>query len=236
MIWAIHGNLGHPDEWNECELSIAGDREWIRVNLWSEGVTDFAAWANRLNDQVEALDPEPFLVGYSLGGRLAMHALIAATPPLWNGAVFVSAIPGISDPSSTERRRQDLAWASMLRESSPVDFLREWNANGVLDGQPVSAHQTAVVEEYREQIAHAFETWSLGVQADLRQQLLACEVPQLWVVGAEDTKFRAIAEDAVEMIPHARLNVIEDCGHRVLLQRPRELAQCIREFIAESEI
>ena len=82
----------------------------------------------------------------------------------------------------------------------------------------------------------AFENWSLGVQGDLRPQLQTSGVPQLWVVGADDTKFRAIAEDAVKDIPNAQLNVIENCGHRVLLQRPDALARCVREFLSSLSI
>lgn len=238
MIHAFHGNLGHPSDWNEVEKALGAGFEWHKPNLWDSPIVSFKEWADRTNDFAEALDPEPILMGYSLGGRLAMNALSRAKPPLWNSVIFVSAHPGIPDfaPAARAARVQsDACWARTLREAGPEKFLREWNAQDVLSGQPISSRQEIAAEMYREPIAQAFETWSLGVQADLRQQLLDCDVPQLWVVGEEDTKFRAIAEAAVLSIPSAELSVIERCGHRVLLQKPLELAKCVHEFLTKQK-
>src|SRR6516164_8577892 len=75
-------------------------------------------------------DGEPFdLVGYSLGGRVALHA--ACRPPSNLRAVaVVSASPGIADP---ERRRarfeRDVALAEALEADGDLDgFLRRWLA------------------------------------------------------------------------------------------------------------
>ncbi|MFT5469771.1 MAG: 2-succinyl-6-hydroxy-2,4-cyclohexadiene-1-carboxylate synthase [Verrucomicrobiales bacterium] len=234
MIHAIHGNLGHPSEWNQVQESFGPGFEWNCPNLWEDPVAPFAAWADRFNDQAEALDPCPILLGYSLGGRLAMHALASATPPLWEAAIFVSAHPGFPPNSENDRHlrsQRDTTWASTLRQDGAVKFLRDWNAQEVLRGQPISSRQVATVAKHPDSIAQAFEVWSLGLQADLRQQLLDSGVPQLWVVGAEDAKFRAIAEEAVAAIPSATLDVIEGCGHRVPLQKPRELAESICRFL-----
>ncbi|MEM7012591.1 MAG: alpha/beta fold hydrolase [Verrucomicrobiota bacterium] len=237
MIWAIHGNLGFPGDWLGISQSLA-PYQLHTPALWESPHMGFRGWTNRANDAAEALDPDPVIMGYSLGGRLAMHAVADQTPPLWKAAIFISAHPGFRDSQVMERdvrRRQDLAWASSIRNSKPADFLEQWNAQSVLQG-PAPPSQHEVVRVYTEPIAQAFENWSLGVQEDLRPQLQASEVPQLWVVGADDTKFRAIAEEAVEGIPNAQLNVIENCGHRVLLQRPDALARCVREFLSSLSI
>lgn len=237
MIWAFHGNLGFPGDWAETSRSLL-PLQLQTPALWEGSHFGFRDWTNRTNDAAEALDPNPVIMGYSLGGRLAMHAVTDQTPPLWKAAIFISAHPGFRDSQVMERdvrRRQDLAWATSIRNSDPSDFLEQWNAQGVLQG-PTPTSQNEIVRVYAEPIAQAFENWSLGLQEDLRPQLQASEVPQLWVVGADDTKFRAIAEDAVERIPNAQLNVIENCGHRVLLQRPDALARCVREFLSSLSI
>lgn len=238
MIWALHGNLGHPTDWAPVEHALGSDWNWEKPNLWEWPMLDFGPWAARLNDMASALYPKPILMGYSLGGRLAMHALTQATPPLWQAAIFISAHPGLAVDAHLERalrREKDEAWAASLRVEGPKLFLQEWNAQPVFAGEPISSRHEIALEMYQAPIEQAFEFWSLGRQADLRQQLLECAVPQLWVAGSEDKKFRALAEEAVEAIPHARLSVIPGCGHRVPLQKPRELAECVREFLLKTE-
>jgi pimeloyl-ACP methyl ester carboxylesterase len=55
----------------------------------------------------------------------------------------------------------------------------------------------------------------------------------LVVWGSEDRIVpRSCAERYVQAIPHARLEVIEGCGHCVDMERPAELAGLIEELVA----
>jgi pimeloyl-ACP methyl ester carboxylesterase len=57
--------------------------------------------------------------------------------------------------------------------------------------------------------------------------------PTLVVWGAEDRVVpRSCAERYAEAIPHARLQVIEGCGHCVDMERPTELLSLIEQFVA----
>ncbi len=233
MIWALHGNLGTTRDWTEVIESLPERDPFLiePVDLWSPGPTDFGAWSYRLNDLVSATDPCPIVMGYSLGGRLAMHC-VTGLDTVWQGAVFVSAHPGLPDESARqERLRQDQDWAAKLRTRGTEAFLRSWNQQPVLAGNPISPDQASIVAEQREAIAQAFDLWCLGREDHLLPGLAESAIPQLWVVGADDAKFRALAEDAVARIPGARLVVIPGCGHRVLLENPRELAEAVREFV-----
>jgi len=232
MIWALHGNLGSPADWDAVQNCLRGNL-FERVNLWAEPALNYGEWAKRFNSVASAMDPHPVLLGYSLGARLAMHASIAPEP-VWQAAVYVSGHPGLTDDTArTMRLFKDLDWADRIRGGGAAAFLKEWNAQDVLADNPIAPHQEDTVRVYADRIAEAFEFWSLGRQADLRPGLARCEIPQLWVVGEEDEKFHELAVRAVDAIPSARLHVISGCGHRVPLQRPQELADCIREFLID---
>ena len=163
-----------------------------------------------------------------------MHA-VTGLDASWEAAIFVSAHPGLtSEVERRERLERDEEWARMLREGEPRQFLNAWNAQPVFGGDSASDWQGLLVDTHREELARAFEVWSLGRQEDLRGKLAASGVPQLWVVGARDAKFRAIAEEAVSEIPMATLCVIPGCGHRVLLQKPTVLAECVADFLSQN--
>ncbi|MCS5805077.1 alpha/beta hydrolase [Klebsiella pneumoniae subsp. pneumoniae] len=81
---------------------------------------------------------------------------------------------------------------------------------------------------------------SLGFEAFITQSSLSRQgipsatirCPTL-VIASEDDAIRSMkeAEELVEAIPYASLRIILDCGHMIPLERPRELARIIVEWI-----
>ena len=99
MIWCLHGALGQTGDWQAFSQTMAAQGRTCRgVELWRflecEGM-GLSEWAAVFNAEVRAAgEKENFLVGYSMGGRLALHALLD-DPALWTKAVIVSAHPGL---------------------------------------------------------------------------------------------------------------------------------------------
>lgn len=61
------------------------------------------------------------------------------------------------------------------------------------------------------------------------------ETPTLVVRGREDAIVPAsCAQRYVEILPHAQLHVLEDCGHCADVEKPRELAALIAEFVSRA--
>ncbi|NNE93675.1 MAG: alpha/beta fold hydrolase [Verrucomicrobiales bacterium] len=219
-IYALHGNLGAPSDWDRIGLD-----ELVARNLWAESDRNFRTWAIDFCTEIPA-GSENVLVGYSMGGRLTLHALIAA-PDLWKRAVIVSAHPGLECPEDRlARRSSDQVWAKHARELPWEEFLQKWNAQGVLAGQEPSAAQREL-ESRRESVARAFENWSLGAQEDLRERLARISTPVTWVTGERDAKFSALAAEMAALMPNGEHVVLPDCGHRVLFEKPEALARLL---------
>jgi proline iminopeptidase len=67
---------------------------------------------------------------------------------------------------------------------------------------------------------------------DLRPQLKKITVPTLVIVGRHDFITNvAMAEEIVQRIPNARLEIFEDSGHFVLVEEPEKFYGVIKEFI-----
>ncbi|MCX6865074.1 MAG: hypothetical protein NTV46_02435, partial [Verrucomicrobia bacterium] len=72
------------------------------------------------------------LLGYSMGGRLALHALLEENPP-WQAAIIVSAHPGLEAEAERETRRTaDAAWAHQALTGNWQEFLAAWDAQPML--------------------------------------------------------------------------------------------------------
>src|SRR5262249_45368361 len=105
-LYALHGFLGLPSDWDLLRQPLHA------IDLFSIGkpLSTLWSWAQDFNRQVSA-DNTNILIGYSLGGRLGMHALIDQ-PHLWQGGVFVSAHSGLSFSHDRDKRIQsDAQWA-----------------------------------------------------------------------------------------------------------------------------
>src|SRR4029077_6971518 len=56
------------------------------------------------------------------------------------------------------------------------------------------------------------------------------------VVACRQDRLRSFAEPErmAKHFPHSRFNIIEECGHMAPLERPRELAGLLADWIAEA--
>ncbi|MGE0414829.1 MAG: alpha/beta fold hydrolase [Verrucomicrobiales bacterium] len=236
MIWALHGNVGAPEDWAFLADACPGEIPLRNIPLWpslSRATPSLGQWGAQFAAEVRlSEDPHPILLGYSLGGRLALEALIA-DETLWAGALFVSTHPGIlSGEERRDRLARDRQWAEVARSLPWQDFLNRWNAQGVLTGSPPSPHQSRL-EPWREQIATAFDIWSLGRQSPFEERIPQRAVPMMWITGELDHRFSSRAADMVRCLPSGRHEVFPKTGHRILLEQPALLSKAVHAFIQD---
>ncbi|MFR4222751.1 MAG: hypothetical protein ACLT38_03075 [Akkermansia sp.] len=181
-----------------------------------------------LCSEIAAQDKHPWLCGYSLGGRLAMQAVLAH-PPLWKGAVFVSANPGMEDETAkAARRAKDAEWAVKCLSAPWEDFLKEWDAQGVFEGGPPPPDRSSL-KPWRKSISRAFIDWSVGAQKNLAPLLNQSPVPQLWIAGQRDAIQHPGAAHGGRTSCHH-----PSCRPPASLETPERLAECLQPFILQN--
>lgn len=222
-ILALHGNLGTTADWD-----LPGCPDTHAIDLWDHVDLDFHEFAAALAGPLSAGLDKPILAGYSLGGRLALHAL-ASFPERWVAAVIVSAHPGFCCVEDRiARRTSDAIWADRARSMVWDAFLDQWNAQPLFGEVPPALRARQVdLEPRREAIGKAFETWSLGRQEDLRSRLGRFTGPVLWITGENDARFTHLGEEMAAVFPDFRHLVVPGAGHRVLEEGAESV---VREF------
>ena len=167
------------------------------------------------------------LVGYSMGARLALHALLDGGP--WDAVVLVAPHPGLeSELERAARRESDAEWAGRALTGDWREFLTLWNAQAVLAD---SGRLPSVSDLRRREVARSFMDWSLGAQEPLWERLGEIQCPVLWCAGERDVKFRALAERALPLLPRGELWVAPGAGHRVPWDAPEAFAAKVGEFL-----
>lgn len=221
--WCLHGAVGMAADWRSFAKNLASAGIGSRaVDLWrfldccAMPLPEFARALNADASGEVFRGNGRALLGYSMGGRMALHALLENDHP-WQAAVIVSAHPGLEiETERAARRAADAEWATQALAGNWQSFLAAWNAQPILSGVPMCDSQASgSLIMRRREIARSFVDWSLGTQEPLWDRLNEIKIPMLWIVGENDPKFRALAERAVSLMPNANLVIAPAAGHRV---------------------
>jgi 2-succinyl-6-hydroxy-2,4-cyclohexadiene-1-carboxylate synthase len=175
---------------------------------------------------IRALAPPRFtLAGYSMGGRIALHAALQLRP---ERLVLIGASPGLQDAAEREQRRAaDEALAERIEAIGVEAFAVQWGAQPLFAGQPPRVAAAAHADRLRNRphgLASALRGLGTGVMEPLWDRLPELAIPVTLVVGERDEKFRAIAERMRERLPDARLVVVPGAGHAAHLEDPEAIA------------
>lgn len=168
---------------------------------------------------------ERVLVGYSMGGRLALQALIERHT--FDRAVIVSAGLNLEE-GREERRARDEAWARRFEADPWDEVMRDWNAQPVFGGHVVERFES---DYDRRELARQLRENSPGVLPPLAPRLHKIAVPVLWIVGERDTAYVDVARRAVSLLPNAELWICPGAGHRVPWEQPQAFAARLRDFV-----
>ena len=214
---AEHGEVLTPD------LPGHGDRSEVRADLWE---------ASRLVG--EECGPATY-VGYSMGGRVALH-LGLAQPEVVERLVLVSATAGIEDRAGrAARRREDEALARSLETDGVEAFLERWLESPLFAGlSPEAAGLDARRQNTAAGLASALRLMGTGSQDPLWRRLDELTMPVLVVAGERDDKF---AEQAVHLGgwigPTAELVLVPDAGHACHLENRGAFLELVSSFLED---
>ncbi len=245
-LLALHGFTGSATTWQPFAASWAQYRI-IAVDLIGHGASDAPADESRytmasctadLVALLDALDVErAALLGYSMGGRVALQFALAA-PGRIEALVLESASPGIDDAGDrTTRVAADRALADSIERDGIEAFVDRWEA------LPMWATQAALPEPVRQRLraqrlrnstaglANSLRGMGAGAQEPVLDRLGELRMPVLLIAGEHDAKYRQLAYDMRERIRDARINIVEGAGHAVHLEQPAAFVPLVKEFL-----
>ena len=164
--------------------------------------------------------PGRILLGYSMGGRLALDRLQRER---YDKAVIISAGLNAPDPA---RRQRDEEWARRFERDDWQTLMRDWNAQAVFGGHVIERHE----RDYdRAELARQLREWSPAVLPPPRLEDIETSI--LWIAGERDAKYVDIATEAVERLPNAELWICPSAGHRVPWEQPERFVARLRAFL-----
>jgi 2-succinyl-6-hydroxy-2,4-cyclohexadiene-1-carboxylate synthase len=245
----LHGFAGSAHDWERFGDLV--DRMGLRaiaVDLPGHGDSEAPEDPERFTIEETTRDlgaildlsgvTEAHWVGYSMGGRVALH-LATAFPARVRSLLIESASPGIErDEERAARRASDEALAAEIERHEIEWFEEHWSSRPIFSTQEsLPAMTRAALREARLRnrpaaLARSLRGLGQGTQPWLFDKLPAITCPTLFLTGALDTKYGDIAERMAAAVPGARHIAVPGCGHNVHLEQPEAFERALLEHLA----
>ncbi len=231
----VHGFTQTARSWGRFADLVGRGRELVRVDLPGHGgsseIRADLEESGALVAEVASAGDVPFdLLGYSLGGRVALHAALAA-PPRLRRLVLIGATGGIEDPDlRAERKARDEALAAEV-EADLDGFLARWVASPMFAGlrDPGLDERRRNTEEG---LASSLRLAGTGSQPPAWARLGELRAPLLAVAGADDVRFALAARRLARGAPDGIVSLVPGAGHAAHLAQPELCAGVVEAFLA----
>jgi 2-succinyl-6-hydroxy-2,4-cyclohexadiene-1-carboxylate synthase len=199
---------------------------------------DFSSWTfdERVAEILATTRPGDALVGYSMGGRLALHAALHE-PDRLGALVLVGVSGGIEDRSEREdRRRSDESLAEWIERRSIEEVVDRW------EREPVFATQAADLRARQRPgrlshdprlLATLLRSAGQGALEPVWDRLGELRCPVLLTAGEHDRRYASAAGRMAAEMRAARVRLVPNAGHAPQLEAPREFTALLREFLDE---
>ena len=243
----LHGFSGDSATWHGLARRLPGRFQVLALDILGHGRSDSpsevasyqmdAVAADVVNLLDQATSAPTHLLGYSMGGRLALY-LALRYPGRFRSLALESASPGLSDATArAERRRQDNELADAIETEGIEWFVDNWERLPLWQSQ--SRLPKAVLASQRRQrltnnpkgLANSLRGLGAGAQQSLWPELPSLNLPTLLCVGELDPKFRQINGAMAALIPAAKLITVAAAGHNIHLENPGAFCRALRSFL-----
>ena len=229
----LHGLLGSQQDW-QAVLTILQNFPQIRpltIDLPLHGKSvqtpchSFEHARALLHEILSQLIQEPFiLVGYSLGGRLALDYHLNQPNPYLQQSFLEGANIGLkTDAERNARQQNDAAWAQRFCNEPMPEVLEAWYQQPVFSHLSADKRSDLIGKRQKhcgKAIAQMLEATSLAKQPDFSLQLPQSNIQ--FIIGEYDKKFRQMAEQ--HSLP---MHLISNAGHNAHLENPKAFVEVL---------
>ena len=178
------------------------------------------------------------LVGYSLGGRIALYAA-TKFPEKIGALVLESCQAGIADEQMRrDRAEADDRRAETLLAQGMESFVEHWYELDLFYTLKSQPRLLTEIKEKRKKndprwVAKIIQELSPGRQPPLWEKLGALPMPVMLIAGGLDSKYAELAATMGRQMPEAVVEIIPGVGHNVHLENPGQFGKVVTGFLQE---
>lgn len=257
-ILFLHGFMGDRHEFKQAIAILSKQFYCVAIDLLGHGQTCLIDRSHQDPDDIAKREPyytiqssahlaiklldflridRCFLVGYSMGGRLALYLTIYF-PQYFYKVVLESASAGLrTDAERSDRLSKDRQLATKLEHGDFRQFLENWYQQPIFNS--LRSHQSfpQLLEQRLDnsplQLAKSLRDLSTGMQPSLWEDLSEIKIPLLLLAGELDPKFVQINQQMEQLCKYTKLEIMPNCGHNIHFENPELFVEKIKAFFGK---
>ncbi len=241
-ILFLHGWLESWGCWRPTMEALAKLNRYriYALDFWGFGESSKKRITYNISDFVRMVDHFMYrmgiesapVVGHSMGGTVAM--CLALDEPHRVRKVIVVGSPMVGESLSLPLRLSGYEIVASFLWSFPfvLRFMLWCYSPWVAENRQAVYEMTAHTVSQATMESFLWSIYSL-LRTDLRPRLGQIKIPSLGVYGSKDGVVNPNqAEVIAQMIPHARVEVMEGCRHLPMLAKPEKFNRILLDFLA----
>jgi 2-succinyl-6-hydroxy-2,4-cyclohexadiene-1-carboxylate synthase len=247
-VTLLHGFTQSGRSWHEVMAKMPAGWMWVVPDLRGHGATQIQNGADCSMDacmsDLEMLwdrigVERTHLVGYSMGGRLALH-VAARRPQRILSVLTIGAHAGLDADARDGRRRGDEALADRIERDGVGPFVDYWSGLPLFAGLerrgPAFLGQVRAerLQNHPAGLACSLRGMGAGVMEPVWEELGRVQAPFTFVAGQLDHGYVASARRLATTVPNGRVEVVLHAGHPVHQERPDAFARVLLDHLEQA--
>ena len=230
----IHGFLGSSQDWKSFAFKYFHNHSLHFYQIPGHGFKPLPT-TTILEDLQQFIKPlgRVNLIGYSMGGRIAMH-LYALFPHMVDKLVILSSQIGLEREEKKERLAWDEVWAKKIDELPFDVFLDLWYKQSLFNSLELTSQLLSQRSNHNKyDLVSTFKLLSPARLPNLWLKPPTFFENMLFFFGKEDVKYGQIAKK-LRSIKNAKTVEIENASHSLIIEKPDECAAFMKPFLTPS--
>ena len=246
-ILLLHGFTGSGRDWNFIIPSLKSNLNIYTPDIIGHGHSDspdnpdlykMDAILTQLNEFIiQILEYKPILLGYSMGGRLALSYTLKY-PEKVKCLILESSTWGIENKDLRRQRiNDDKKTAEFILAAGIENFIEFWMNKGIFNSQKKLSDD--ILKNVRKNklqnnpvgLSNFLLGSGTGNMEPLREKISELKIPVLLITGGLDKKFSAINSNMVKIFENAEHIIVPEAGHNVHLEKPGLFINVIKDFL-----
>lgn len=248
-VTLLHGFTQSGQSWREVISHMPRGWRWIVPDLRGHGETRLSG-GGRCSMEACTADLEllwdhlgvarTHLVGYSMGGRLALH-IAGHRPERLLSLLTIGAHAGLEEDAREGRRQGDEALAQRIEKDGLEAFVDHWSALPMFSG--LQGRGPAYVAHLRAErmknhvagLACSLRGMGAGVMEPVWDRLGSAGFRCTFVAGQLDHPYVAAARRLAASVPLGRTELVPRAGHAVHQERPEVFARVLTAHLIAAD-
>jgi 2-succinyl-6-hydroxy-2,4-cyclohexadiene-1-carboxylate synthase len=244
-VTLLHGFTQSGRSWREVVTAMPHGWRWVVPDLRGHGETRTRPGVECTMDgclaDLEMLwdhlgVQRTHLVGYSMGGRLALH-VAARKPERLLSLLTIGAHAGLEEDAREGRRLGDEALAQRIENDGLGPFVKYWSGLPLFAGLErrgpsfVAQLQAERMSNTVAGLACSLRGMGAGMMQPVWDDLARVTVPCTFVAGQLDHGYVASARRLATVVANGRVEVVLRSGHAVHQERPEAFAHVLANHL-----